>query len=58
MSIRQTNPPAVDADIVVSRVGLRPKLADRLAIDGHAALEHQLLRRPSGCDAGLGKKLL
>jgi hypothetical protein len=43
----QPDAPAVDADVVVSRVGFRAELADRLTIDGHATLEHLLLGCPT-----------
>lgn len=58
VALRHPDPPAVNADVVVSRIGLRAELPNRLAIDGHPALEHQLLGCASGSDAGLRENLL
>src|SRR5262249_25561918 len=50
--------PAVDADVVAGRVGLRAQLANRFAVDAHAALEHQLLAGAARRDPGLRENLL
>src|SRR5262249_47775830 len=49
---------AVDADLVVQRVGLAAELTDGRAVHRDAAVEHQLLRRPARRDAGLRQDLL
>jgi len=49
----QPDSPPVYADVVVGRVGFRAELADRLTIDGHTPIEHQLLGCAPGSDARL-----
>ncbi len=55
---RDFHTPAVDADVVARRVGFRAELADCLAVDGDASLEHQLLARAARGDARLRENLL
>ena len=43
MPLGDLDPAAVDADVVVRRIGFRAELADRDAVHRHAAVEHQLL---------------
>ena len=58
MMLRQLDAPAIHADVVVRRIGLRAELADRRAVHGDAALEHQLLGGAPRGDAGLRENFL
>ena len=55
---RRLHSDAVDADVVRLDVGLRPQLADDLAVDRDAALEHQLLRAAPRGEARARQDLL
>lgn len=58
MAFDDGDPPAVDADIVARRVGLRAKLAHGYTIHRDAPVQHQALGCAPGRDAGLGQDLL
>ena len=50
--------PPVDANLVFPGIDLDPHRQDRLAVDSHASVGNELLRRAAGRDASLGKSLL
>ncbi len=58
MMLGDLDAPAVDPDVIASGLRLGAKLAYRLAVDGDAALEHQLLAGPARSDSGLRQNLL
>jgi hypothetical protein len=58
MPLRQLDAPAVDPDVVLRRVRLRPQLAECRAVDGDPSLADQLFRGTAGGDAGLRQNLL
>ena len=58
MALRRAETPAVDPDVVCSRIGLHPHLADRLAVDRNASLVDELLCGTPRSDAGLRQDFL
>jgi len=58
MALRRAEPPAVHTDVVSRWIGFDPHLANRVAIDGNAALLNQLFRCASRSHTGLGEDFL
>ena len=56
--LRDLDAAAVDTDVVVRRVGLGSQFANGGAVHRDAPVEHQLLARAPGGDAGLRQDFL
>jgi hypothetical protein len=58
MTLNDFDPPAIDADVVVPRVGFRAQLANRHAVHRDTPIAHQLLGRATRGDPRLGQDFL
>jgi hypothetical protein len=58
MTLRRTEAPAIDPDVISHRIGLDPHLPDRPAVDGDAALFDQLFSGPARGHASLRQDFL